>query len=154
MIHNDTRHLTRHEHHGCNSELGSFGAQNLTILWTSYLLQYSSMVAACFFLWRGSFFGFLAFFLGAYVPSTLLLKWDRPTQRFKDECQASAPRYADALFKSALYLFAAVFFLRGTLGSYAFRSLLGAYAFFVLTCALRDSYLVRYCISHWHERHR
>ena len=129
-------------------------APSTLILWVSYVLQYSSMMGALFFLWKGSFFGFLAFFFGAYLPSNIVLKLDRPTQRFKDECQASAPGYADILFKAACFLFIGVFFVRGFFGGYIFQVLLGAYALFVLTCALRDIYLARYCIRHWHERHR
>jgi hypothetical protein len=128
-------------------------APNRIILWASYTLQYSSMVAASFFLWKESFIGFLAFFTGAYLPGIIVQKLDRPTQRFNDECQASAPQWADGLFKAAALMFIVVFILRGALGSYIFQGLLGAYALFVLACAFRDIYLARYCICHWHERH-
>jgi hypothetical protein len=139
----------------------SLSAPSMFIFWVSCILQYSSMVAALFFLWKESFVGFLLFCFGAYLPNTIAQKLDRPTQRFQDECQASAPQYATALckvaaflFKVAFFLFTFVFFQRGIPGGYFYKGFLGGYALFVLTCALRDIYLASYCIKHWHERHR
>lgn len=126
----------------------------MALLWTSYILQYALMVAACFFLWKESYFAFLAFAMGAYIPIALVIKWDKITDRFNDLCQASAPGFSNWMFKLAVFVFIAALFMRRRLGENFTETLLAGYSMFMLTCALRDFYLFRYCLRHWHERHQ
>ncbi|HEX5220381.1 MAG TPA: hypothetical protein VFZ59_12495 [Verrucomicrobiae bacterium] len=72
-------------HATARREPGSSGAENVAVLWITYILQYSCMAAAFFFLWKEPFIGFLACFFGAYLPAKLAQKLERPSERFKDE---------------------------------------------------------------------